>query len=186
MVARAERALVTSRTTSRRLGAEGPTQLRTCSGKRPLRRRQRINGRRRAVLARGLPHRRAVAVTTKKPPHAPEHAPFLRQRAASGISEVTHTSAAEICSAIQSLAVCAVGHQNHSHVRGTWRPDRSRAVGDNQNIELKARRHTVDLLPHRARITIDVDISQLQARFRLNPPTWLIKPAATLLPITAA
>jgi len=31
--------------------------------------------------------------------------------------------------------VCAFAHQNHTHVRGAWRPDRSRAVGDNQNIQ---------------------------------------------------
>ena len=36
--------------------------------------------------------------------------------------------------------VCAFAHQNHTHVRGAWRPDRSRAVGDNQNIQPKARR----------------------------------------------
>ena len=35
-------------------------------------------------------------------------APFLRQRDASGISEVTHTSTAEMCSAIQSSAASAV------------------------------------------------------------------------------
>jgi hypothetical protein len=35
-------------------------------------------------------------------------APFLRQRDASGISEVTHTSTAEICSAIQSSAASAL------------------------------------------------------------------------------
>jgi len=34
-------------------------------------------------------------------------APFLRQRDASGISEVTHTSTAEMCSAIQSSAASA-------------------------------------------------------------------------------
>jgi hypothetical protein len=60
--------------------------------------------------------------------------------------------------------VCAFTHQNHTHVRGAWRPDRSRAVGDDQNIEAQARRHAVDLLPHRACITIDVDFSQLPVR----------------------
>jgi hypothetical protein len=33
---------------------------------------------------------------------------FLRQRAANGISDVTHTSAAEMCSAIQSSAASAL------------------------------------------------------------------------------
>jgi hypothetical protein len=33
-----------------------------------------------------------------------------------------------------------------------------------KNIEPKARRDAVDLLPHRARITIDVDFSQLPVR----------------------
>ena len=55
----------------------------------------------------------------------------------------------------------AVTDQDYSHIRGAWRPDWSRTVGDNQNIELKARRHAVDLFPHRARITIDVDVGQL-------------------------
>jgi hypothetical protein len=36
------------------------------------------------------------------------HAPFLRQRDASGISEVTHTSVALMCSAIQSSAASAL------------------------------------------------------------------------------
>jgi hypothetical protein len=39
----------------------------------------------------------------------------------------------------------AVTDQDHSHIRGAWRPDWSLAVGDNQNIELKVRRHAVDL-----------------------------------------
>ena len=60
--------------------------------------------------------------------------------------------------------VCAVTDQDHSHIGGAWRPDWSRTVGDNQNIELKARRHAVDLFPHRARIAIDVDLSQLPPR----------------------
>ena len=75
-------------------------------------------------------------------------APFLRQRAASGISEVTHTSAAEMCSAIQSSAASALSPtRTITHVRGAERPDRSRAVKDDQNIEAQARRHAVDLLP---------------------------------------
>ena len=73
---------------------------------------------------------------------------FLRQRAASGISEATHTSAAERCSAIQlSAASALLTHQNHTHLRGAGRPDRSRAVGDDQNIEAQTHRHAVDLLP---------------------------------------
>jgi hypothetical protein len=38
------------------------------------------------------------------------------------------------------------------------------SVRDNENLEFKARRHAVDLLPHRARITIDINISQLPIR----------------------
>ena len=50
---------------------------------------------------------------------------------------------------------------------------------------LSLSRHAVDLLPHRARITIDVDVSQLPVRFRLNRiPLWadhsrLATPAAS-------
>jgi hypothetical protein len=51
----------------------------------------------------------------------------------------------------------------HSQVRGTWRPDWSRAIGDDKNVKLKASRHAVYLLAHRARITIDIDVSQLPA-----------------------
>jgi hypothetical protein len=64
--------------------------------------------------------------------------------------------------------VCVIADQNHSHVRGIWRPNGPRAVGDDENIEPKARRHAVDFLPHRARITIDVDLSQLLGRFPLK------------------
>jgi hypothetical protein len=54
-----------------------------------------------------------------------------------------------------------------------------------KNIEPQQSRHAVDLLPHRARITIDVDVSQLPVRFRLNRiPLWadhsrLATPAAS-------
>jgi hypothetical protein len=103
-------------------------------------------------------------------------ASFLRHREARGISEVTHTSAAEMCSTIQVVGcVCAIADQDHSHIRCTWRPDWSRPVGDDENIEPKARRHAIDLLPHRARITIDVDVSQLPACFRLRPQIWFIR-----------
>ena len=60
--------------------------------------------------------------------------------------------------------VCAIAHQDHSHFRDTWRSDWPRAIGDDESIELKTRRHAVNLLPHRARITIDVDVSQILAR----------------------
>jgi hypothetical protein len=42
---------------------------------------------------------------------------------------------------------------------GRRRPDWSRPVGDNENVEPKARSYTVDLLAHRACIAIDVDFS---------------------------
>jgi len=48
------------------------------------------------------------------------------------------------------------------------RPDRARAVGDNEHIELEACCYTVDLLPHRARIGINVNIGQLPAYFQLS------------------
>src|SRR5271166_5386525 len=60
--------------------------------------------------------------------------------------------------------ICVIADHDHAHVRGTWRTDRSRAVGDNENIKPKASCHAVYLLPHRARITIDVDFSQTLAR----------------------
>jgi hypothetical protein len=66
---------------------------------------------------------------------------FLEQRDASGISAVTHTSTAETCSAIQSSAAfCSVADEDHAHVRGAWWPDRSGAIGDNENVKSKASR----------------------------------------------
>src|SRR5580704_5877468 len=58
----------------------------------------------------------------------------------------------------------AVTDGNHAHVRHARRPYRSRAIGDHENFKPKARRHAVDLLAHRARITVDVNVSQLSAR----------------------
>jgi hypothetical protein len=55
--------------------------------------------------------------------------------------------------------ICAVADQDHSHVRATRRPDRSGAVGDNENVEPKACGYAVDLLSDRACITVDVDFS---------------------------
>src|SRR5271166_4570077 len=60
--------------------------------------------------------------------------------------------------------VRAITDQDHSHVRGALRPYWSRTVGDDENIEPEARRHAVDFFPHRARISIDVDLCQLTAR----------------------
>ena len=60
--------------------------------------------------------------------------------------------------------VRAIAHQDHSHFRDTWRSDWPRAIGDDESIELKTRRDAVNLLPHRARITIDINFSQLPAR----------------------
>ncbi len=64
--------------------------------------------------------------------------------------------------------VCIIADQHHFHVRGARRPDWSRAIGDNENIEPQASRYAVDFLAHRARITVDIDVSQLPVRFRLN------------------
>ena len=45
-------------------------------------------------------------------------------------------------------------------------------LGDHENIKLEVCRHGVDLVTDRARITIDVNVSQLSARFLLgvSPP----------------
>jgi hypothetical protein len=65
--------------------------------------------------------------------------------------------------------VCSVADEDHAHVRRPRWPDWSRTVGHDENIEPKARRHTVDLLAYRARVTVDKNLSQLAARFLLNP-----------------
>src|SRR5208282_1812363 len=63
------------------------------------------------------------------------------------------------------------------------RTDRSRAIGDDENIEPKAPRYAVDLLTHWARITINVNVSQLPARFDASQPTpWAYHPPDQPLP----
>jgi len=64
--------------------------------------------------------------------------------------------------------VRSVADQDYAHIRSAWRPDRARAVGDYEHIELEACCYTVDLLPHRARIGINVNIGQLPAYFQLS------------------
>jgi hypothetical protein len=59
--------------------------------------------------------------------------------------------------------ICRIADRDHSYVRGARRPDWSRAIGDNENAKPKTSRHAIDLLPHRTRITIDVDVSQTPA-----------------------
>src|SRR5215472_19358107 len=46
---------------------------------------------------------------------------------------------------IKGMCPGGVVDQYHSHIRGVWRPDWSRAVGGDEYIEPKARGHTVDL-----------------------------------------
>jgi hypothetical protein len=95
--------------------------------------------------------------------------PFLRQREASGISEVTHTSVGSdalgnpVIGCIRVLA-----DENHAHVWGSRRPDWSRAIRDNENVEPKTHRNAVDLLAHRARVTVDVKVCQWSARSILD------------------
>jgi hypothetical protein len=64
--------------------------------------------------------------------------------------------------------ICRVADKNHAHARHPGWPDGSGAIRDNENFDLETRRHAVDLLAHRARITIDVNDSQLLVRFLLN------------------
>ena len=82
---------------------------------------------------------------------------------------MTQTSIAKTRSAIQSVGrVCAIADQYHSHIWGVWRSDWSRAVGDYEYIEPKACGHTVDLLAHRARVLVDINLGQLAAHYLLN------------------
>jgi hypothetical protein len=64
--------------------------------------------------------------------------------------------------------ICSVADENHAHVRHPRWPDWAGAIRDDENVDLETRRHAVDLLAHRARITIDVNVSQLLVRFLLN------------------
>ena len=87
-------------------------------------------------------------------------APFLRQRDASGISEVTHTSAAPMRAAIQSSAASAVSPTRTMLTFDIPAGRIGREPLETTNtLTLKACRHAVDLLSHRARITIDVNVS---------------------------
>jgi hypothetical protein len=98
---------------------------------------------------------------------------LLRQREASGISEVMHTSVAPNAFGNPVVGrICSVADENHAHVRRPGRPDRSGAIRDDENFDLETRRHAVDLLVHRARITIDVNVSQLPVRFATQPRSY--------------
>ncbi len=95
-------------------------------------------------------HTRPLGATTR--------ASLARQRAASGTSEVTHTSRAPIRSAIQSSAASdRVADQDHPDVGQARRQQRARAVGDDKDREPEPGRDPVDLLAHRAGIAIDVE-----------------------------
>jgi hypothetical protein len=76
----------------------------------------------------------------------------------------------------------AVADENHAHVLGPWRPNRSGPVGDHEHIEPEARRHAVDFLAHRASVAVNINDSQLAARFLLNRR---FSPTAKPEPITA-
>ena len=92
-------------------------------------------------------------------------APFLRQRDASGISAVTHISNFNAFGNPVVRCICAFPDENHAHVRSSRRPNWSRAVGDHENVEPKTRRHAVDLLTYRTRVTTNVDVRQFLVRF---------------------
>src|SRR5580704_12575316 len=64
--------------------------------------------------------------------------------------------------------ICSVADENHAHVRHPRGPNRSGAVRDDENFDLETRRHAVDLLAHRAGITINVNVSQLPTLFVLG------------------
>jgi hypothetical protein len=85
------------------------------------------------------------------------------------MSEVTHTSTAVMCSVIQSLAALAL---SPTRTMLTFAAPRGRIgrelIGDNENIEPKARCHAINFLADRACVTIDIDVSQLSARFVLG------------------
>lgn len=93
--------------------------------------------------------------------------PFLeaarRQRDVGGDAYVGRSDV--LCNPVVGR-VGIVADENHADIRAAWRPDRTRAVGDNENLEPKARRHAIDLLADRARITIDVNVSQ--------PSAWIL------------
>ena len=44
--------------------------------------------------------------------------------------------------------ICCIADQDHSYVRGARRPERSRAIGDNEDVKPKTSRYAIDLLPH--------------------------------------
>jgi hypothetical protein len=91
--------------------------------------------------------------------------PFLRQRDASGMSEVTHTSVAPMRSAIQSSAASAL---SPTRTMLTFDVPGGRIgrepLETTRTLSPKARCHAVDLVAHWACITIDIDVGQLSAR----------------------
>ena len=64
--------------------------------------------------------------------------------------------------------VCAVADENHAHIRHPWWPDGARAVRYDKNFELQTSRDAVGLLTHWARITVDVNVSQIFGQFVLG------------------
>jgi hypothetical protein len=64
--------------------------------------------------------------------------------------------------------VCAVADENHAHIRHPWWPNGARAVRHDKNVELQTSRYAVGLLTHWARITIDVNVSQIFGPFVLG------------------
>jgi hypothetical protein len=78
--------------------------------------------------------------------------------------------------------VRAVGDENHAHVLGSRRPNRSGPVGYHKHIEPKSRRHAVDFLAYGASVGVNINDSQLAARFPTEPS---ISTTAKPEPITA-
>src|ERR1700719_3694776 len=88
--------------------------------------------------------------------------PFLEAtRYQRDIGSDAHVSSPD---ALDNPVVCcirAIADENHAHVRHPSGPNRSGAVRDDENFDLETRCHAVDLLAHRAGITINVNVSQL-------------------------
>ena len=101
--------------------------------------------------------------------------PFLRQREASGISEVTHTSVAPMCSAIQSSSALSPTRTMLTFDAPGGRIGRE-PLETTKTLTLRRAANAVDLLAHRTRISIDVNVSQVSAWFLPSPRSGAPEP----------
>ena len=91
-------------------------------------------------------------------------APLARQRAASGMSEVTQTSRSVIALGDPVIGrVGPIADQDHLDIRQAGRPQWPRPVPHDKDGEAQPGRDAIHLLTHRAGIGIDINVGHRAA-----------------------